>query len=62
MGAAALSHDVHIIDRMLSDGHDGLWRIRELRTVGSGAPILILSALAEIPMSGIIGDYDVPHA
>ncbi len=46
--AAQSAHDVIIVDRMLPGDLEGLALIRELRTAGNRAPILILSALADV--------------
>jgi two-component system OmpR family response regulator len=46
--AATGNYDVLIIDRMLPGGVDGLGIIESLRRTANKAPILILSALAEV--------------
>jgi two-component system OmpR family response regulator len=46
--AATGNYDVLIIDRMLPGGVDGLGIIEALRRTANKAPILILSALAEV--------------
>lgn len=46
--AARGQHDAIIVDRMLPGGMEGLAVIRELRAAGNTAPILALSAIAEV--------------